>query len=140
MVVEVTPLGIQNLQWQFYIIWTIFNFAFLPIIYFFYPETADRTLEDVDRFFRENHDIFVFRHKDAISPKRPAKYIEIERQEVRRASSVDPEMWRRESRVGYALQAAEEAARKVQMEEREEAGRGKSLEAGEGVEDGFEKV
>lgn len=57
MIVQITPIGIQSLQWKFYIIWTIFNFAFVPVVYFLYPETSDRTLEDVDRFFRENHDV-----------------------------------------------------------------------------------
>ena len=41
-VVEITPYGIQSLGWQFYIIWTVFNAAFVPIVYFFYPETAGR--------------------------------------------------------------------------------------------------
>lgn len=104
---EVTPLGIQNLQWKFYvsrfrlqnrilkltqvsmqIIWTLLNASFVPIIYLFYPETSDRTLEDMDRLFRENHSIFVFRDKDAISPHRPANYIEYEQTQVRRNSSV----------------------------------------------------
>ena len=31
LVVEITPPGIQSLQWKFYIIWTVFNFAFVPI-------------------------------------------------------------------------------------------------------------
>ena len=57
MVVEITPIGIQSLHWKFYIIWTIFNASFVPIVYFFYPETADRTLEDVDRLFRENQNV-----------------------------------------------------------------------------------
>ncbi|KAF2090859.1 general substrate transporter [Saccharata proteae CBS 121410] len=89
MVVEITPPGIASLGWQFYIIWTVFNGAFIPIVYFFYPETADRSLEDVDRLFRENHDILVFRHKDAISSKRPVRNIEDEQEEIRRNSSVD---------------------------------------------------
>lgn len=91
MVVEITPPGIASLGWQFYIIWTVFNGAFVPIVYFFYPETAGRSLEDMDRLFIENHDIFVFRDKDAISPKRPEKYIQHEKEEVRRHSSIKPE-------------------------------------------------
>lgn len=47
----------------------------VPVVYLFYPETADRALEDVERFFRECHNIFVFRHKDATSIKRPQTYI-----------------------------------------------------------------
>ncbi|KAL8768628.1 MAG: hypothetical protein Q9209_005187 [Squamulea sp. 1 TL-2023] len=88
MVVEITPIGIQNLQWKFYIIWTIFNASFVPIVYLFYPETADRTLEDIDRLFRDKPGVLVFRDKDAISAKRPLKYVEHYETEVRRNSSV----------------------------------------------------
>ncbi|CAD6570708.1 MAG: hypothetical protein ASARMPREDX12_003828 [Alectoria sarmentosa] len=98
MVVEITPIGIQSLHWKFYVIWTIFNASFVPIVYLFYPETADRTLEDVDRLFRENQNIFVFRDPDAISAKRPLAYIEHEQAEVRRNSSVvsaNPEAMKR---------------------------------------------
>lgn len=92
MVVEITPIGINSIHWKFYIIWTVLNFSFVPIVYCLYPETSDRTLEDMDRFFRENHDPLVFRHKDAISTKRPLAYIEHEQDEVRRTSSVNPSM------------------------------------------------
>ncbi|KAF2192596.1 general substrate transporter [Zopfia rhizophila CBS 207.26] len=82
MVVEVTPPGIENLQWRFYIIWTIFNFAFIP--------TAGRTLEDIDRFFAGHAPLLVFRYKEAIASKRPERFIEHEQEEVRRNSSVVP--------------------------------------------------
>lgn len=59
----------------------------MPIVYLFYPETADRTLEDIDRMFRENENIFVFRDPDSISSKRPLAYIEHEQRELRRNSS-----------------------------------------------------
>jgi hypothetical protein len=88
MVVEITPIGINSIHWRFYIIWTVFNFSFIPIIYCLYPETSDRSLEDMDRFFRENHDPLVFRYKEAISTKRPMAYIEREQDDVRRQSSV----------------------------------------------------
>jgi hypothetical protein len=38
--VEITPIGIQNIGWRFWIVWTVTNFLFLPIIYFLYPETG----------------------------------------------------------------------------------------------------
>ena len=88
MVVEITPPGIGSLGWKFYIIWTVFNFSFIPIVYFLYPETAGRSLEDLDRFFREDPPLLVFRDKDAVSKHRPQKYIEHEIQQVRRHSSV----------------------------------------------------
>ncbi|KAF1344962.1 general substrate transporter [Delphinella strobiligena] len=88
MVVEITQIGIQNLQWKFYIIWTLFNAAFVPIVYFLYPETADRTLEDLDRYFRQNHNVIVCFDKDAISSRRPMAFVEHEQAEIRRQSSV----------------------------------------------------
>ncbi|KAB8349848.1 hypothetical protein FH972_023861 [Carpinus fangiana] len=89
IVVEITPPAIDNLGWQFYIIWTVFNAAFVPIVYFLYPETAGRTLEDMDRYYREDGGNFlVWRDADAIGRKRPRKYIEYEESEVRRHSSV----------------------------------------------------
>ncbi|KAF4636964.1 hypothetical protein G7Y89_g1102 [Cudoniella acicularis] len=78
MVVEITPIGIETLGWRFYIIWTAFNASFVPIVYLFYPETSDRTLEDIDRLFRENGDIFIFKDKNAIPAKRLLAYFERE--------------------------------------------------------------
>lgn len=102
IVVEITPIGIQSLGWQFYIIWTVFNLAFVPTIYFFYPETADRTLEDLDAYYRDSPPLLVFRDKDVTSSKRPQKYIENEKDEIRRASSANPVDFRRQSRLSMA--------------------------------------
>jgi hypothetical protein len=59
MVVQVTPPGIANLGWKFWIIWACICFSFIPITYLFYPETANRTLEDIDRFFETKPGIIV---------------------------------------------------------------------------------
>ncbi|KAM0815446.1 putative Major facilitator superfamily (MFS) profile domain-containing protein [Seiridium cardinale] len=83
IVVEVTPIGVQSLGWQFYIVWTVTNAAFLPILYFFYPETADRTLEDLDAYYRDNPSLIVTRDRDAISRKRPEKYAEMQQRDIR---------------------------------------------------------
>jgi Sugar (and other) transporter len=99
IVVEITPPGIQSLGWQFYVIWTVFNGAFVPIVYLFYPETADRSLEDIDRMYRENPKLLVFRDKTITSSKRPMEYVQHEQEQVRRHSSVDPVMLRRGSRI-----------------------------------------
>ena len=99
MVVEITPIGIDSLHWKFYIIWTVFNFAFVPIVYVFYPETAGRPLEDLDRLFRSNPPLLIYMDKDAISPKRPESYKRHEEDEVRRNSSIDPAVLRRGSLI-----------------------------------------
>ena len=59
MVVQVTPPGVANLGWRFWVIWAVICFSFIPITYFFYPETANRTLEDIDRFFETDPGIIV---------------------------------------------------------------------------------
>lgn len=74
MVVEITPIGIQNLGWRFYLIWTISNAAVVPIVYVFYPETSGRTLEDMDHYFRTDPPLVVCRDHEAISSKRPERY------------------------------------------------------------------
>ncbi|KAE8443908.1 hypothetical protein EG329_001218 [Mollisiaceae sp. DMI_Dod_QoI] len=76
MVAEVTPSGIANLSWRFWIIWAVICFAFIPITYFFYPETANRSLEDIDRFFETKPGIFIHRNKLATQLHRPAVYEE----------------------------------------------------------------
>lgn len=106
----VTPIGIQSLGWRFYIIWVVFNFSFVPLVYFFYPETAARTLEDLDAYYRESPPLLVFRDKDVISSKRPAKYIEKEQEDVRRASGANAMEFRRSSRVNYGSRSNSYAA------------------------------
>lgn len=102
MVVEVTPIGIQNLAWRFYVIWTVLNFSFLPVIYFFYPETSNRTLEDIDRYFREVHSFFVHNKPDGISVQRPARYAEIEQDLVDANAAVTEK--KLEAEVGTVVQ------------------------------------
>ncbi|PYI06962.1 MFS general substrate transporter [Aspergillus sclerotiicarbonarius CBS 121057] len=87
VVAEITPIGIQSLEWKFYIIWTVFNAAFLPVIYFFYPETANRRLEDMDAYYRSNPPLIVINDPDAISVKRPLKYIQHEDEELRKTTA-----------------------------------------------------
>lgn len=84
VVVEITPIGIQNIGWRFWIVWTVFNAAFLPVIYFLYPETSNRTLEDLDSYYRTEPSPVVVGDKDATCVKRPLKYIEHEKEEVER--------------------------------------------------------
>ncbi|KAI6819476.1 general substrate transporter [Hortaea werneckii] len=74
MVVLVTPIGIDNIGWKFYIIWAVLNALFVPIVYLFYPETANRRLEDIDRYFAEGKHVFVCFDKEATSSKRPERF------------------------------------------------------------------
>lgn len=52
LVVVVTPIAIDNIGWIYYLLFGIFNFAFVPIIWRWYVETANLSLEQVDRLFQ----------------------------------------------------------------------------------------
>jgi len=58
-------------------------FAFIPIRYLFYPETANRALEDIDRFFETKPGIVVCRNKLATQLSRPDVYVEQDEEIVR---------------------------------------------------------
>ena len=42
---------IASIGWKTYLVFAIFNASFIPVIYFFYPETAGRSLEEIDVVF-----------------------------------------------------------------------------------------
>lgn len=68
-VVFVTPLGIARLGSQFYVIWTVLNGLMLPILYLFFPETAGRSLEDIDVMFEAHPTVWVFTNKSMTTRK-----------------------------------------------------------------------
>ncbi|KAL1297031.1 hypothetical protein AAFC00_004622 [Neodothiora populina] len=51
VVVLITPVAFHNIGYRTYIIYAVFNAVFIPAIYFFYPETGYRSLEEVDVLF-----------------------------------------------------------------------------------------
>ena len=53
MVVMITPVAFTNIKWKTYkyITFACINTAMVPTIYFMYPETMGRTLEDIDMIF-----------------------------------------------------------------------------------------
>jgi len=50
-VVMFTPVFIEAYNWGCYLFFSLVNFSFIPVIFFFYPETAGRKLEEIDIIF-----------------------------------------------------------------------------------------
>ena len=50
-VVQWTPPMLDSLQWGTFLFFGVINACFIPIVFFFFPETAGRTLEEIDVIF-----------------------------------------------------------------------------------------
>jgi hypothetical protein len=50
-VVITCPPMFTNIKYQTYAVYAVINFVIIPSIYFFYPETGSRTLEEIDLLF-----------------------------------------------------------------------------------------
>lgn len=55
MIVMVVPVMIENIGFGTYIFFAAMNFLFIPFIYFFYPETKKRSLEEIDLIFAKGY-------------------------------------------------------------------------------------
>jgi hypothetical protein len=51
MTTFVIPIMLSHIGWWSFIFFGCMNFVVMPIIHFFYPETAGRSLEEVDLLF-----------------------------------------------------------------------------------------
>lgn len=47
----ITPILISSIGWGTYLFFAALNATFIPILYFLYPETAGRSLEEIDLIF-----------------------------------------------------------------------------------------
>jgi len=55
LIVMVTPVMIDSIHWGTYLFFACTNACFLPVIWFFYPETAKRSLEEIDILFAKGY-------------------------------------------------------------------------------------
>lgn len=51
----ITPVMISGIGWGTYLFFAAVNACFYPFIYFFYIETANRSLEEVDLIFAKGY-------------------------------------------------------------------------------------
>ncbi|KAH6608987.1 sugar transporter family, partial [Trichoderma cornu-damae] len=53
MVVMITPVSFTNIKWKTYVVFAVLNALVVPCVYFFFPETAYRSLEEMDAIFQK---------------------------------------------------------------------------------------
>jgi hypothetical protein len=51
----ITPVLITSIGWGTYLFFAVLNALFIPFIYFFYPETSGRSLEEIDLIFAKGY-------------------------------------------------------------------------------------
>ncbi|KZT20815.1 general substrate transporter [Neolentinus lepideus HHB14362 ss-1] len=61
VVVMVTGPAFDNIKWRTYIVFAALNAFIVPVVYLFFPETAGRSLEDMDV-------IFALAYREGVSP------------------------------------------------------------------------
>lgn len=55
-VVQLAPIMINTIAWKTYFVFFCFNVAFIPLVYFFLPETNGWKLETLDAIFTQAHE------------------------------------------------------------------------------------
>lgn len=55
-VVQLAPVMINRIAWKTYFVFFCFNIAFIPCIYFLFPETNGHKLETLDAIFNEAYE------------------------------------------------------------------------------------
>ncbi|KAL4881794.1 general substrate transporter [Aspergillus karnatakaensis] len=71
MVVMITPVSFSNIGYQTYIIFAVINAFIFPVVYFFFPETRYRSLEEMDMIFKKSTNVF---NAVSYSIKEPYRY------------------------------------------------------------------
>ncbi|OQV08712.1 hypothetical protein CLAIMM_12939 [Cladophialophora immunda] len=80
-VAEFTPPAIVHLGWRLYLMFGIFNVAFIVIVFFCFPETSRKRLEEIDGIFQQD-----FRTRNKVG-NAPALLLNMEAGEIRRRQS-----------------------------------------------------
>ena len=58
LIAEVTPIGINNIGWRYYLVYLCICVSAVITFFFFFPETRGRSLEEIDEIFIQSRSIF----------------------------------------------------------------------------------
>ncbi|KAK3639912.1 hypothetical protein LTR56_010198 [Elasticomyces elasticus] len=74
MVVMVTPVAFNAIGHNTYVVFAAINAFMVPCVYFFFPETAYRSLEEMDEIFHQAHGLRGALTVVGIAKKQPHRY------------------------------------------------------------------
>ncbi|KAI0009565.1 sugar transporter family protein [Xylariaceae sp. FL0662B] len=74
LVVMITPVAFNNIGYQTYIIFAVINAFMVPCVYFFFPETAYRSLEEMDSIFHKVHGNAGYFDVVGVARREPRRY------------------------------------------------------------------
>lgn len=64
------------------VVFAIIVWVYFPVVFCFYPETSQRTLEDMDEIFIQNPSLIVCGKSSLTQRKRPVEFIEAEERRI----------------------------------------------------------
>ncbi|KAI1284809.1 general substrate transporter [Xylaria sp. FL0933] len=74
LVVIITPIAFNNIGYKTYIIFAVINAFMIPSVYFFYPETAYRSLEEMDAIFHKVDGVKGYIDVVGVAKREPLRY------------------------------------------------------------------
>jgi MFS family permease len=76
---QITPPGTTNLKNRYWIIYAVLNAVFVPIVYFFFPETSGRSLEEIDDIFQRSNTWNLVRNAASLPKDRDLDVADLEK-------------------------------------------------------------
>lgn len=66
----ITPVAIETIKWRYYLVYMCISACIVPLVFFFFPETNHRSLEELEMLFADTPTILGIVRE---SRKRPAQ-------------------------------------------------------------------
>ncbi|OJD20907.1 hypothetical protein ACJ73_07756 [Blastomyces percursus] len=100
MVVMITPVAFDSIGYKTYVIFAVINAFIFPTVYFFFPETRYRSLEEMDSIFKKSTNVFNAVTNSIKEPYRYDKHGQLKPEYLEEAV-------RRKSTIGHTLPSVE---------------------------------